>query len=389
MTATLALAKELIACASLTPDDAHCQEIIARRLTALGFSCETISGGPAASRVTNLWAKRPANAGAPAGSQQLVFAGHTDVVPTGALSDWHSDPFTATLRDGRLYGRGAADMKSSIAAFVVAAEEFVGAQEPSALALAVLLTSDEEGPALDGTRKVCELLHQRGEKLDFCIVGEPTALTHSGDTIKNGRRGSLNGSLTVKGIQGHIAYPQLAQNPIHLAAPVLAELVATEWDSGNEFFEPTRWQVSNVHAGTGAGNVIPAELVIDFNFRFGTASTAAALQSRLEQVLQRHGLNYQLSWSLSGLPFCTAPGRLLQATTQAVKAETGLDSELSTSGGTSDARFIARICRQVLELGPPNASIHKIDEHVAVAELETLKNIYRRVLENLNAARPA
>lgn len=389
MSATLALARELIACASLTPADAGCQPIVARRLSALGFDCETIVSGPATSPVTNLWARRAASTSTPVHARLLVFAGHTDVVPTGAVTDWHSDPFTATLRDGKLFGRGAADMKSSIAAFVVALEEFIAVQPNPALALAVLLTSDEEGPALDGTARVCELLEGRGEILDYCIVGEPTARQRSGDVIKNGRRGSLNGRLSIRGVQGHIAYPQLAQNPIHLAAPALAELVATEWDSGNEFFEPTRWQVSNINAGTGAGNVIPAELVIDFNFRFGTASTPTMLQSRLEQILQRHGLNYQLEWSLSGLPFCTAPGRLLQATAQAVKAETGLDSELSTNGGTSDARFIARICPQVLELGPPNASIHKINEHVAIDELETLKNIYRRLLENLSAELPA
>ena len=387
MTPTLALAKQLIERPSLTPADAQCQQIIAARLRPLGFVCETICSGPDSFRVTNLWAKRTAAPPrrASAASELLVFAGHTDVVPSGPLAQWQSDPFTPTLRAGKLYGRGAADMKTSIAAFVVALEEFIAAQSGTALSIGVLLTSDEEGPALDGTVKVCEALTQRGEQLDYCIVGEPTALVHSGDMIKNGRRGSLSGRLTVKGVQGHIAYAQLAQNPIHLAAPALTELVGIEWDRGNGFFEPTSWQVSNIHAGTGASNVIPGELVIDFNFRFSTESTPATLQSRLTAVLERHALNYELDWTLGGSPFLTEPGTLVDAVALAIKRETGIDTVLSTSGGTSDGRFIAKICPQVVELGPPNASIHAIDEHIDLAEIETLKNIYRRVLENLSA----
>src|ERR1035437_2876794 len=386
MTRTLDLAQQLIARPSLTPDDALCQQIIAQRLLHLGFVCETISSGPDHFRVTNLWAKRPAAKAGPAAAatQLIVFAGHTDVVPTGPLAQWQSDPFTPTVRDGKLYGRGAADMKTSIAAFVVAVEEFVAAQPEIALSIGFLLTSDEEGPALDGTVKVCEALALRGERLDYCIVGEPSAREHSGDMIKNGRRGSLSGQLTVKGVQGHIAYPQRAKNPIHLVAPALAELVDIEWDRGNAFFPPTSWQVSNIHGGTGAGNVIPGELIIDFNFRYSTESTPAALQHRLQAVLKKHALEFELVWTLSGSPYLTTPGPLLDIVVAAIRAETGLKTELSTSGGTSDGRFIAAICPQVIELGPPNASIHKIDEHVVIAEIEPLKNIYRRVLETLN-----
>ncbi len=387
MSSTLHLAKQLIACGSRTPDDAGCQQIIAARLIPLGFVCETMSRGPNHFRVTNLWAKRPA---APVNKSQaatklIVLAGHTDVVPSGPLAQWQSDPFTPTERDGKLYGRGAADMKTSLAAFVVAVEEFVAAQPDTALSIGFLLTSDEEGPALDGTVKVCEALQARGEQLDYCIIGEPTALERSGDMIKNGRRGSLSGQLTVKGLQGHIAYPHLAKNPIHLLAPALAELVAIEWDPGNAFFPPTSWQVSNIHGGTGASNVIPGALVVDFNFRFGTESTPESLQSRLQAVLDRHALDYELAWTLGGLPFLTTPGTLVEAVIDAIKFETGIDTVLSTSGGTSDGRFIANLCPQVIELGPPNASIHQIDEHVSLAEIEPLKNIYRRVLENLSA----
>lgn len=387
MTLTLDLAKQLIARPSLTPDDARCQKIIAERLRPLGFVCETISSGPEHFRVTNLWAKRPTATARQAGATTkfLVFAGHTDVVPSGPLKQWQSDPFTPTLRAGKLYGRGAADMKTSIAAFVVAAEEFVAAQPETTLSIGVLLTSDEEGPALDGTVKVCQALELRGERLDYCIIGEPTALERSGDTIKNGRRGSLSGRLTIKGVQGHIAYPQLAKNPIHLMAPALAELVGIEWDRGNAFFQPTSWQVSNIHGGTGASNVIPGELLIDFNFRFSTESTPTALQNRLQAVLDQHELEYELVWTLGGMPFLTEPGTLVDAVALAIKLETGIDTVLSTSGGTSDGRFIGAICPQVIEVGPPNASIHKIDEHVALTEIETLKNIYRRVLENLSA----
>jgi succinyl-diaminopimelate desuccinylase len=387
MSCTLRLAEQLISCASLTPDDALCQDIIATRLAPLGFVCETIVSGPAGFRVTNLWAKRPAAPGdrSNPATELIVFAGHTDVVPPGPLDQWHSDPFTPLQRDGKLFGRGASDMKTSLAAFVVAVEEYVTAQPDTALSIGFLLTSDEEGPALDGTVVVCEALQARGERLDYCIVGEPTSLVSTGDMIKNGRRGTMSGRLSVKGVQGHIAYPLQAKNPIHLFAPVLAELVGMEWDQGNEFFPPTSWQVSNIHGGTGASNVIPGVLVIDFNFRFSTESTPESLQSRLQTVLERHGLDYELAWTVGGLPFLTTPGTLVAAVCAAIKSETGIDTRLSTTGGTSDGRFIARICPQVIELGPPNDSIHKIDEYIRVADIEPLKNIYRRVLENLNA----
>ncbi|MDD2918098.1 succinyl-diaminopimelate desuccinylase [Rhodoferax sp.] len=387
MNPTLDLACDLIACPSETPSDAHCQQLIGARLEAIGFQLETLISGPPGFEVTNLWAKRPGSSTTkpPASSKLLVFAGHTDVVPTGPFKLWSSDPFKPTLRDGKLFGRGAADMKTSLAAFVVATEEFVAARPESPLAIGFLLTSDEEGPAVDGTVKVCEMLQARGEVLDYCIVGEPTAVTHTGDMIKNGRRGSLGGKLTVKGTQGHIAYPQLANNPIHLLAPALAELIGIEWDQGNAFFPPTSWQVSNIHGGTGASNVIPGEVVVDFNFRFSTESTPETLQCRLQTVLDRHDLAYDLAWTLSGLPFLTTPGTLVDAVVAAIHTETGLTPELSTSGGTSDGRFIAKICPQVIECGPPNASIHKINEHVALADIEPLKNIYRRTLENLHA----
>ncbi|NMM15335.1 MAG: succinyl-diaminopimelate desuccinylase [Rhodoferax sp.] len=386
MSRTLYLTEQLISRASLTPDDAGCQDIIAARLAPLGFVCETIASGPDHFRVTNLWAKRAAASAVPAGvaTELIVFAGHTDVVPTGPLAQWHSDPFTPTHRDGKLYGRGASDMKTSLAAFVVAVEEFVTAQPDTALSIGFLLTSDEEGPATDGTVIVCEALQARGEKLDYCIVGEPTSLEHTGDMIKNGRRGTMSGKLTVKGVQGHIAYPHLAKNPIHLVAPALAELVGIEWDRGNDFFPPTSWQVSNIHGGTGASNVIPGAVVIDFNFRFCTESNPEALQTRLQAVLQQHGLDFDLTWTVGGLPFLTTPGTLVDAVCAAIKAETGIDTVLSTTGGTSDGRFIAKICPQVIEVGPPNATIHKIDEHLHVADIEPLKNIYRRVLENLS-----
>ncbi len=379
MSATLALAEQLIARPSVTPDDAGCQQLLAQRLQPLGFACESVVSGPDDFRVTNLWAKRVARAGAPL----LVFAGHTDVVPTGPLAQWSQDPFTPTQRGGKLYGRGAADMKTSIAAFVVAVEEFVAARPQAPLNIALLLTSDEEGPALDGTVKVCELLKARGERLDYCIVGEPTSVRRTGDMIKNGRRGTMSGRLVVKGVQGHIAYPHLARNPIHLLAPALAELVTIEWDRGNAYFPPTTWQVSNIHGGTGASNVIPGSVEVDFNFRFSTESTPESLQQRLTSVLDRHGLEYELTWTIGGLPFLTTPGPLVNAVREAIREETGLDAELSTSGGTSDGRFIAQICPQVIELGPPNATIHKIDECVPLADIEPLKNIYRRVLDKL------
>ena len=384
MSATLHLTEQLISRASLTPEDAGCQALIAARLAPLGFVCETIVSGPDDFRVTNLWAKFTGTAGA--ASPTLVFAGHTDVVPTGPLAQWTSPPFSPSHRDGLLYGRGAADMKSSIAAMVVATEEFLAAHPKPALSIAFLITSDEEGPSKDGTLVVCQQLQARGERLDYCIVGEPTSVDQLGDMIKNGRRGTLSGKLSVKGIQGHIAYPHLAKNPVHQFAPALAELVATEWDKGNAFFQPTSWQVSNVHGGTGASNVIPGELVVDFNFRFSTESTADTLKQRLEAVLSKHGLDYALQWTLGGEPFLTTPGELVQAVRGAIAAETGLQTELSTTGGTSDGRFIAKICPQLIEFGPINASIHKINEHVLVASLDPLKNIYKGVLERLSTA---
>ena len=387
MSPTLALTRQLIACRSETPQDAQCQDIIGERLALLGFNLHTLVSGPTDSPVTNLWAKRPvarANQAQEA-TKLIVFAGHTDVVPTGPLNHWDSDPFTPTERDGKLFGRGAADMKTSLAAFVVATEAFVAAHPDTPLSIGFLLTSDEEGPALDGTVKVCEWLTANGEQLDYCIVGEPTSVVRTGDMIKNGRRGTLSGKLTVKGVQGHIAYPHLAKNPIHLLAPALAELVGVEWDKGNAFFPPTSWQVSNIHSGTGASNVIPGAAVVDFNFRFSTESTPEALQQRLQAVLDRFELAYDLTWTLGGTPFLTTPGTLVDAVVAAIQAEVGITPELSTTGGTSDGRFIAKICPQVIELGPPNASIHKINEHIALADIEPLTRIYLGVLENLHA----
>jgi succinyl-diaminopimelate desuccinylase len=381
-TPTLRLVEQLIACRSVTPADGGCQPLIVARLAPLGFESETIESGPDTFRVTNLWALRR---GADAKAPLLVFAAHTDVVPTGPLEQWRSDPFVPTHRDGRLYGRGAADMKSSLAAMLVAVEEFVAAHPKHRGSVAFLLTSDEEGPAVDGTVKVCEWLTARGVRLDACIVGEPTSVERLGDMIKNGRRGSLSGRLAVKGIQGHIAYPQLARNPIHQLAPALAELTTIEWDRGNRYFPPTAWQVSNIHAGTGATNVIPNEVTVDFNFRYSTESTPESLKQRVTAVLERHGLEFSIAWTLGGEPFLTPVGTLSEALTDAIRAETGLTTELSTTGGTSDGRFIAKICPQVIEFGPLNASIHKIDEWVEVASLEPLKNIYRGVLERLLA----
>ena len=375
----LRLTEALIARASVTPADGGCQDLLGERLAQAGFACETLLCGPEDFRVTNLWALRQGARPGPV----LAFAGHTDVVPTGPLEHWHSDPFVPTHRDGKLYGRGAADMKTSIACFVVAAEEFVAAHPQHAGSIALLITSDEEGPSVDGTLRLVELLQSRGQRLDACIVGEPTSVDRLGDMIKNGRRGTLSGRLTVKGIQGHIAYPQLARNPIHEAAPTLAELVAMRWDDGNEFFPPTSWQMSNIHAGTGAGNVIPGELEVQFNFRFSNESTPDSLKARVHALLDRHGLDYQIAWTLGGETFLTPPGSLSQGLSRAIEAETGVTPVLSTTGGTSDGRFIARICPQVVEFGPLNATIHKIDEHVVVADIERLKNIYRRTLENL------
>ncbi|WP_188395138.1 succinyl-diaminopimelate desuccinylase [Oxalicibacterium flavum] len=373
MSKTLALTEELISLSSVTPRDEGCQTRLIELLEPLGFQCETIESGG----VTNLWARR--------GTAQplLVFAGHTDVVPTGPLEQWTSPPFEPTQRDGKLYGRGAADMKTSIAAMVVAAEEFVAAHPDHKGSIGFLITSDEEGPAIDGTVIVCDALKARGEQLDYCVVGEPTSSNVLGDTIKNGRRGTMSGRLTVKGIQGHIAYPQLARNPVHELAPALAELVAEKWDDGNEYYLPTSWQVSNIHAGTGASNVIPGSVVVDFNFRFCTASTVESLQQRVHAILDRHQLDYDLAWTVGGHPFLTPKGTLSEAMAAAIQSETGVATELSTTGGTSDGRFIARICPQVIEFGPPNGSIHKIDEHIEVRFIDPLKNIYRRTMENL------
>jgi len=371
--AVLSLVRELISRPSVTPDDVDCQMLLAQRLEQIGFRCETIARGG----VTNLWARRGKSA------PLIVFAGHTDVVPPGPRDKWDSDPFVPTERDGYLYGRGAADMKSSIAAFVVAAERFVAAHPQHEGSIALLITSDEEGPAIDGTVIVCDELKARGEQLDYCIVGEPTSGDTLGDTCKNGRRGSLSGRLTVKGIQGHVAYPHLARNPVHQLAPALAEIAATEWDRGNEYFPPTTFQVSNLRAGTGATNVVPGEAVVLFNFRFSTASTPDSLQARVHAILDKHGLEYDLDWELGGEPFLTPRGPLTDALVEAIRAETGVTAELSTTGGTSDGRFIAKICPQVIEFGPCNATIHKVNERIELASLEPLSNIYRRTLENL------
>ncbi len=370
---TLSLAQTLIARRSLTPADDGCQEILIERLEKLGFRIERMRFG----EVDNLWARRGD------ASPVLCFAGHTDVVPTGPLEQWDSDPFTPTIRDGKLYGRGAADMKSSLAAFITAIEAFVAQHASHQGSIALLITSDEEGIAVDGTVKVVEALKARGELLDYCIVGEPTCTDALGDTIKNGRRGSLSGNLTIKGIQGHIAYPHLAKNPIHLAAPAIAELAQTEWDQGNEYFPPTTWHISNIHGGTGATNVIPGTLNLLFNFRFSTASTVESLQNRVYEILGKHGLDYDLQWELSGKPFLTPKAELANAMHAAIVEVTNIEPQLSTSGGTSDGRFIADICAQVIEFGPRNATIHKLNEHVAVEDLEKLSRIYQLIMENL------
>ncbi|HNP52179.1 MAG TPA: succinyl-diaminopimelate desuccinylase [Nitrosomonas nitrosa] len=370
---TLALAQTLIARRSLTPVDNGCQAILIDRLKRIGFSIESMRHG----EVDNLWARR--------GSTRPIvcFAGHTDVVPTGPLAQWVSDPFIPTIRNGRLYGRGAADMKTSIAACVTAIERFIQAHPQHQGSIALLITSDEEGAAVEGTVKVVETLKARGDSIDYCIVGEPTCSEKLGDTIKNGRRGSLSGNLTIKGIQGHIAYPHLAKNPIHLAAPAIAELAQTEWDRGDEYFPPTTWHISNIHGGTGVTNVIPGEVNLLFNFRFSTASTVESLKQRLHDILDRHGLDYDLQWSLSGKPYLTPRGKLADALGMAIKTVTAIEPELSTTGGTSDGRFIADICSQVVEFGPCNATIHKLNEYVEVADIERLSEIYRLTIEQL------
>jgi succinyl-diaminopimelate desuccinylase len=373
MTDTLELAKQLIARKSLTPIDDGCIDIIGARLAPLQFDLEKMRH----SEVDNLWARRGHTA------PLICFAGHTDVVPSGPVNKWDSDPFTPTVRDGMLYGRGASDMKGSLAAFVTAIEKFVAEYPDHKGSIALLLTSDEEGIAVDGTVRVVEVLQERNELIDYCIVGEPTSVAKTGDTIKNGRRGSLSGKLTVKGVQGHIAYPHLVKNPIHMAAPAIAELAATVWDEGNEYFPPTSWQISNIHGGTGATNVVPGTVEILFNFRHSTASTTESLKARVHEILDRHGLEYDLEWEMSGKPYLTPRGSLVDAVASAIQDVTGMETELSTSGGTSDGRFIADICPQVIELGPLNATIHKINECVAVADLEALSEIYRLTLINL------
>ena len=373
MSNTLELAKQLISRKSLTPNDDSCLDIIGARIAPLSFTLEKMR----CNEVDNLWARRGNTA------PIICFAGHTDVVPTGPVDKWTSDPFTPTVRDGMLYGRGAADMKGSLAAFVTAIEKFVAEFPRHNGSIALLLTSDEEGVAVDGTVRVIEALQAGNQQINYCIVGEPTSVSKTGDTIKNGRRGSLSGTLTVKGIQGHIAYPHLVKNPIHLASPAIAELAATTWDKGNEYFPPTCWQVSNIHGGTGATNVVPGTVEILFNFRFSTASTVEGLKSKVHAILDKHGLDYDLIWEFSGKPYLTPRGNLVDAVITAIKQVQGIEAELSTSGGTSDGRFIADICPQVIELGPLNATIHKLNECVAVDDLEALSEIYRLTLINL------
>jgi len=375
MSDTLTLAKQLIARHSLTPMDDGCLDILGARLVPLDFNLEKMRH----SEVDNLWARRGDTA------PVVCFAGHTDVVPTGPVNKWDSDPFTPTVRDGMLFGRGAADMKGSIAAFITATEKFVAQFPQHRGSIALLLTSDEEGIAVDGTVRVVEALRERGERLDYCIVGEPTCVGKLGDTIKNGRRGSLSGTLIVKGVQGHIAYPHLVKNPIHLAAPAIAELAATVWDEGNEYFPPTSWQISNIHGGTGATNVVPGTVEILFNFRHSTASTTESLKSRVHAILDQHGLDYDLQWEMSGKPYLTPRGDLVDAVAAAIRHVRGIETELSTSGGTSDGRFIADICPQVIELGPLNATIHKLNECVAIADLDALSEIYYLTLKKLLA----
>ena len=375
MTPTLQLAFDLMARRSVTPDDDGCQALMMERLAAAGFTNEPLRFGD----VENFWSRR-GNEG-----PVLCFAGHTDVVPTGPEARWSNPPFEPKIIDGKLYGRGAADMKGSLAAMVVAVENFVQKHPKHKGSIAFLITSDEEGPAKNGTVKVVETLEARNEKITMCIVGEPSSTNAVGDVVKNGRRGSLGAVLKVQGIQGHVAYPHLAKNPVHLAAPALAELAAEVWDNGNEFFPATSFQISNINAGTGATNVIPGELEVVFNFRFSTELTEDDLKRRTHAILDKHGLDYSIDWSLSGLPFLTARGALVEASVQAIKEITGLDTELSTAGGTSDGRFIAPTGAQVLELGPVNATIHKLDEHIVAEDLNTLTAIYERILERLLA----
>ena len=373
MSATLDLAIDLVSRASVTPHDEGCQQLMMERLAALGFVNEPLRFG----EVDNFWGRRGSS------NPVFCFAGHTDVVPAGPIGEWNSDPFMPDVRDGMLHGRGAADMKGSLAAMLTATERFVARHPNHKGSIAYLITSDEEGPARNGTVKVVDVLEARGEKIDWCLVGEPSSTQHVGDVIKNGRRGSLGCVLTVNGIQGHVAYPHLARNPVHQIAPVLAELVKTEWDQGNAFFPKTTFQVSNIHAGTGATNVIPGLCEVTFNFRFSTETSEQALRERVEAVLARHGLDYGIEWSLSGLPFLTSTGELVEAAQWAIQTVAGYETELSTAGGTSDGRFIAPTGAQVLELGPLNATIHQANECVSVDDLDRLSLMYERILEKL------
>ena len=373
MSHTLQLTQALIARQSVSPADGGCQALMIERLAAAGFSVESLRFGP----VDNFWAKR--GSGAPV----FCFAGHTDVVPSGPLDEWRSDPFEPVIRDGVLYGRGAADMKSGLAAMLTASEEFIAQYPTHRGTIAFLITSDEEGPSVDGTRRVVEVLRERQERIDWCLVGEPSSENTLGDTIKIGRRGSLSGRLTVHGIQGHIAYPQLADNPVHALAPALAELAARVWDQGNEHFQPTSFQVSNISAGTGAPNVIPGELRARFNLRFSTEQTVDGLKLIVEEILQRHRVKYSLEWFISGQPFLTAPGTLSQAAARAVQEQLQISPKLTTGGGTSDGRFIAPTGAQVIELGVVNSTIHKANECVRVEDLDRLRRTYRRTLEIL------
>ncbi|MEJ2142024.1 MAG: succinyl-diaminopimelate desuccinylase [Gammaproteobacteria bacterium] len=373
MSATLDLAKQLIAINSVTPDDKGCQQLLASRLEKIGFNNEVLQYGD----VTNLWSKRGKL------GPLFCFAGHTDVVPTGDVTNWKFPPFEPTEHNGMLYGRGAADMKGSIAAMVTACERFVEKYPHHKGAISFLITSDEEGPAVDGTVKVVEYLESANEKIDYCLVGEPTSTGNVGDVIKNGRRGSLGGTLIINGVQGHVAYPHLAKNPVHLFAPALNELCQLEPDQGNDYFPATTFQISNVHAGTGATNVIPGSMEVEFNFRFSTEITDAQLREQVEAILNKHELDYDLKWNLSGQPFLTQPGELVTAMQTAIKDVAGFDTELSTTGGTSDGRFIAPTGAQVVELGPLNATIHKVDECVSIEDLDKLSNMYEKILENL------
>ncbi len=375
MSSTLRLTQELIARQSVSPIDGGCQNVMIERLTALGFSVETLRFGA----VDNFWAKRGS------GGPVFCFAGHTDVVPSGPLDEWRTDPFEPVIKDGLLYGRGAADMKSGLAAMLTASEEFIGQYPKHRGTIAFLITSDEEGPSVDGTRRVVEVLRERHESIDWCLVGEPSSESTLGDTIKIGRRGSLSGRLTVHGIQGHIAYPQFADNPVHALAPALAELTARVWDQGNEHFQPTTFQVSNISAGTGAPNVIPGELRARFNLRFSTQQTIEGLKRIVEEILTRHKVKYTLEWFISGHPFLTVPGTLSQAASRAVQEQLRITPKLTTGGGTSDGRFIAPMGAQVIELGVINESIHKVNECVRVADIDRLHSIYRRTLELLLA----